>query len=330
MIKYIFILIVSLGICTKVMAQQATNCQQDFLHFDRYQTFIQETLDSSDLKKAYIIESLGKGCYQQSIIDRISKPAEAMPWHKYRPIFMQQSRIDAGVKFWNQHKKLFDKVHSKFGVPPEYIVAILGVETRFGKYQGKDRVIDALVTLGFYYPKRAEFFLSELQHYLKLAKTQKFNIAKPKGSYAGAMGMAQFISSSYRNYAIDFDNDGVVDLWNSVDDAVGSIANYFVKHGWQPQQPVAMKIASSLASNYKPYLTDHGEAIYSTIELSDATGLSLSSIPKNASIMSFENTDNMEYWLSYNNFYTITRYNHSRLYGLATHQLANAIRLKQR
>ena len=177
---------------------------------------------------------------QDGILAAIAKPAEALPWHRYRPIFLQPSRIRQGVVFWEQNQAVLERAARQYGVPPQIIVAILGVETRYGSYRGKHRVIDALRTLAFDYPPRSDFFRSELEQYLLLSREEGFDPLRPEGSYAGAMGIPQFISSSYRVYAVDFNRDGHRDLWDQPVDAIGSVANYFKAHGWQRGEAIAV------------------------------------------------------------------------------------------
>lgn len=259
------------------------------------------------------------------IIEAISRPAEAKPWYQYRPIFVTDSRIEQGVQFWDEHAELLERAHAQFGVPPQMIVAIIGIETRYGRHQGRYPVLDALSTLAFDYPKRSEFFRRELEQYLLLTREEGFDAAKLMGSYAGAMGGAQFISSSYRHYAVDFDQDGKRDLWGSVADMIGSVANYFTTHGWRPGETIVVPASADgddyqrLESSLKPQYTvqrlrDFG--IEPQQELPDETPVSL---------LVLETQQGPELWLGLHNFYVITRYNHSALYAMAAYQLAEAI-----
>ncbi|OII56879.1 lytic murein transglycosylase B, partial [Pseudomonas putida] len=170
---------------------------------------------------------------KQSILDAISRPAERVkPWKDYRPMFITDARIARGVDFWRQHEAVLARAEQEYGVPAQYIVAIIGVETFFGRNTGNYRVIDALSTLGFDYPPRAEFFRKELREFLLLAREEQLDPLTLKGSYAGAMGLPQFMPSSFRNFAVDFDGDGHINIWNNPDDAIGSVASYFKRHGW--------------------------------------------------------------------------------------------------
>ena len=271
--------------------------------------------------------------YKQSIVDAISRPAEGKPWHQYRPIFLTDKRINEGVDFWLENRELIAAASDKFGVDEEIIVAIIGVETFYGRVTGGYRTIDALVTLGFYYPQnlssdRSPFFSSELMHFIQLASEEGLPAAEITGSYAGAMGMGQFMPSSYREYAVDFDEDGRRDLWRSTADVVGSVANYLHRHGWQPGQPVSRRtFASSDAAfdeisrrDFKPTLSVaewQQKGFRSSNELSPE-------LP--AAVLKLVEEDRNTYWLTFRNFYVITRYNRSPRYAMAIYQLSQEIK----
>lgn len=264
---------------------------------------------------------------RDDILEAIARPAESKPWYQYRPIFLTSSRIEGGVEFWKQHADILQRAEKTYGVDAAIIVAIIGVETRYGANTGSYRVIDALSTLAFEYPPRSKFFRSELEQFLILSREEDVDLRQAKGSYAGAMGYGQFIPSSYRNFAVDFDNDGKRDLWTSLEDIIGSVANYFRRHGWELGQPVASKVNSrqpipeSLVSKQrKPEKTvgDYARAgIVSNPQLPDSQPVSL---------LELEQEQGREYWLTTNNFYVITRYNRSPLYSMAVFQLSEAIR----
>ncbi len=264
------------------------------------------------------------------IIAAISKPAEAKPWYQYRPIFLTEKRIEGGVDFWNQHAETLARAEREFGIPPEIVVAILGVETRYGQYTGKYRVIDALSTLAFEYPPRSRFFTSELEHYLLMTREEQIDPLSLTGSYAGAMGIPQFISSSYRSYAVDFDGDGHRNLWNNPVDAIGSVANYFKRHGWKRNGPVT--IQTRVSGNGYHALVKKG--IKPNMPLSEFAKFGVQ-VPDQldtsqpASLVELETEGIPEFWIGLHNFYVITRYNHSPLYAMAVYQLSNEI-LKRR
>ncbi|MEO0369611.1 MAG: lytic murein transglycosylase B, partial [Pseudomonadota bacterium] len=195
--------------------------------------FVEDMVSEHNFDRAEVEALLNKAKMSDTVLEAIQRPWEAKPWHQYYPIFLTEKRVQKGVEFWNSYADDLQRAEAELGVPAEMIVAIIGVETFYGTYKGKYSVLDALFTLGFHYPPRAKFFRSELQQYMLLSREENFDPLELKGSYAGAMGLGQFISSSYRHYAIDFDGDGVRDLLNNPVDAIGSVANYFKKHGWK-------------------------------------------------------------------------------------------------
>jgi membrane-bound lytic murein transglycosylase B len=265
---------------------------------------------------------------KDSIISAISRPAEkSKDWFEYRAIFITDSRIKGGIEFWQQHADDLARAEKEYGVPAEIIIAILGVETRYGGNVGSYRVIDALSTLAFQYPPRSPFFRSELEAFLLLTREEDLSVLAPIGSYAGAMGLGQFMPSSYREYAIDFDGDGHRDIWTNTTDAIGSIANYLKRHGWVAGKSITHptffsgKVADDLIEKgMKPSLSRQTLA---------AAGVSLRGVPEDDDVLAIisltqENGD--EYWLARQNFYAITRYNHSRMYAMVVTQLGQAIR----
>lgn len=290
------------------------------------QQFIKEMVKKHNFDAGKLNALFKKVELKQKIIDAITRPAEGKPWHKYRPIFVTKTRIKEGVKFWNENKATLERAEKEYGVPPEIIVAIIGVETRYGRHKGGYRVMDSLSTLAFEYPKRGKFFRSELEHYLLLAREENLDPITIKGSYAGAMGKAQFISSSYRNYAVDFDGDGKRDLWDNTADAIGSVANYFKRHKWQPGGEVVAP--AIVGSNHIQVLVKKGYKPHSTVaELSKRGATAKRKLDPKAmgALIEFKTLAGREYWIGLNNFYVITRYNHSPLYAMAVYQLGQAI-----
>ena len=264
----------------------------------------------------------------ESVIESISRPAEkVLAWHEYRAIFLTDKRIDGGVTFWKENAAAIAEAERRFGVAGEVVVAIIGVETLYGRYLGSHRVIDALATLAFDYPRRSAFFKRELTQFLLLVREERKDPFGPMGSYAGAMGYGQFISSSYRHYAIDFDGDGKRDIWTNRTDAVGSVANYLSRHGWRGHGPAAVVVDATddgvldlvqtgLDLNHTVgELRERGALIGE--DLNDGTA---------AALFRMEADDGTEYWLGLNDFYVITRYNHSAMYALAVLQLSQEIR----
>ncbi|MBM4202895.1 MAG: lytic murein transglycosylase B [Gammaproteobacteria bacterium] len=289
---------------------------------------IDELVNKHRFERAAVVELLTKAERQQGIIDAISKPAEkTLTWHRYRQIFLGQDRIREGVQFWRANEAALTRAYALFKVPPEYVVAIIGVETRYGQYRGAWRVLDALTTLTFDYPPRAAFFRSELIQFMLLAREEKKAAEELMGSYAGAMGFGQFISSSYRHYAIDFNGDGGRDIWNSAEDAIGSVANYFGKHGWQGNMPLiadveqpSVGLLALVSTDPKPAstLADLRKVGYSAFaELADNTPVA---------VLAFDHEAEAKPAITFRDFYVITRYNHSPLYARAVHELAEAIR----
>ncbi len=273
-----------------------------------------------------VIDTLAKARYQQSVIDAITRPAEAKPWKDYRPIFVSDRRIDDGAAFYRANSALLKRTETSFGVPAELIVTILGVETNYGRVTGRYRVLDALTTLAFYYPPRQEFFRSELAQ-LFMLHSPSFPYAADElmGSYAGAMGWGQFMPSSVARFARDGDGDGKVDLWNSLPDICASVANYFVAHGWQNAGPVALR--AHVADTARVIAPAGLEPTYPLQQLADWGYTTDSKVDPMtpATLITLEGADGPETWITFENFYAISRYNKSPLYSLAVYQLSEAI-----
>ncbi|WP_417471576.1 lytic murein transglycosylase B [Luteimonas mephitis] len=293
----------------------------------RIDAFVDYTAQAYGVDPKVIRATLAQAEYKQSIIDAISRPAEKVrPWRDYRPIFMNDARIAGGKAFYADNRAALDRITASTGVPAEYIVAIIGVETSYGKITGNYRVLDALYTLAFWHPKRAPFFAGELAQLFALAKEEpQLDVLALKGSYAGAMGMGQFMPSSYRNWAKDGDGDGRRDLLDHKPDVFASIANYFVVHGWQRGGPVVARAARDAgAADFVPADLD---PVYPLPLLAQKGYRPMAGEPTadGATLLSLDGEAGREYWLGYRNFYVITRYNRSPMYALAVHQLAQAI-----
>ena len=264
---------------------------------------------------------------KQSILSAMDRPTEAKPWRDYRPLFVEPQRIAGGARFWAEHEAVLMRAEAKYGVPAAVIVAIIGVETFYGRNTGSYRVMDALATLAFAYPKRAAYFRSELEQFLLLAREGGFDPLTIKGSYAGAMGISQFMPSSYRQYGVDFDGDGQRDLWRNAQDAIGSVARYLQGYGWQPGAPVVVP-AVSVAEPGKS-LANRGWNYRIPIKHWATTGVSTKAAQTESEAMLFvlAGAEGQEYWLGYQNFYVITRYNRSYHYAMAVWQLSQALQV---
>lgn len=309
-----------------VMVSNASAASDTFAGNSDVKTFIDEMHDRHQFDTAKLTRLFDQAKRRQDILDAISRPAEKKAWYEYRPIFLTQSRINGGVDFWENNAGILDKAEKKYGVDASIIVAIIGVETRYGGNTGSYRVLDALSTLAFAYPPRSKFFRKELEEFLVLSREEQVDLEKAMGSYAGAMGLGQFIPSSYRNYAVDMDKDGKRDLWNSMEDILGSVANYFHRHGWQQGQAVA-----TLAKVKQPpaqALLDEGlkpsrtAGYFSKLGITPRESLAPATP---AALLSLQGRKKPEYWLTTKNFYVITRYNRSPLYAMAVYQLSQAI-----
>ena len=272
-----------------------------------------------------------------SVLEKISRPAEkTKPWYEYRKIFEDQARTDDGVAFWRDNEAALIKAEAQYGVNPAVIVAILGVETRYGKVSGSTPVWQSLLTLCIDYPPRAPFFCEQTDYFLRLAKRENKNPLAIKGSYAGAMGMAQFMPGSYYNDAVDYDGDGHIDLWHSADDAIGSIANYLQNRGWQkgghykyrlPLEPNIPDFGKNHKPGYKIGALLQDERLKNDVELTKEIGDNADEAV--GSLVVDETEQQKSWWITYNNFYVITRYNASPLYAMAVGDLADRIRHKR-
>ncbi len=294
---------------------------------DDVRRFIDELAAEDGFERTYIEAQLASSEVKQSILDAISRPAEGvLTWGKYRNIFIQPERIEAGVKFYAEHRDTLCRIEKETGVPPEMLLGIIGVESYYGRITGNYRVLDALATLGFDYPARSKFFRSELKHAFRLAREEGMDLNEFMGSYAGAMGPPQFIPSSYRAYAVDGDGDGRRDLLNNWNDILASVANYFVEHRWQSGQPVATSAAIRADAKDLP-LNSKLKLESSVARLSEAGVLFSTELDEQAKagLWELEGSDGTEYWVGFDNLYVITRYNRSVMYALAAWQLGQAV-----
>jgi membrane-bound lytic murein transglycosylase B len=289
--------------------------------------FVSEMVSRHGFERDQLERVLGGVRVRSEILEAIARPAESLDWYQYHPIFLTQTRISKGEAFWRAHADTLAQASREYGVSPEIIVAIIGVETLYGTRKGKYLVLDSLATLAFRYPKRGKFFRTELEQFLILARQENLDTPKVKGSYAGAMGIPQFISSSYRHYAVDFDGDGVRDLLNNPADAIGSVANYLKVHGWQRGGAIALP--ASVTGNEYRTLVDKGLKPHTPVSDMHNFGVVVLFASENDSrgaLIELTNKQDIEHWVGLQNFYAITRYNHSSLYAMAVFQLAREIR----
>ena len=299
----------------------------DYENRDSVKGFVNEVAKKDGFDPQELLNIFEQVEKKQRIIDLISRPAEkAKPWHEYREIFVTAPRIAAGVEFWEENEAALNRAGSKFGIPIEIIVAVIGVETNYGRNKGSFRVMDALSTLAFDYPPRARFFRSELRELLLLAREENKDPLELIGSYAGAMGYGQFIPSSFRAYAIDFDGDGARDIWSNQTDAIGSVANYFFRHGWDGEGPIAVPV--TVTDERADQFANQGLKPKRSIAELRKAGVEHVSLPDQtlAALFRLEGRGGWEYWLGLHDFYVITRYNHSHMYALAVVQLSTAVR----
>ena len=310
-------------------AQSASDyaVSSDYAKQDRVQAYVDEVVREHGFDRAELTALFEATRPQQKVLDAISRPAErVLAWHEYRKIFLTDQRIKQGVAFWKSHAATLSRAQQELGVAPEYLVAIIGVETFYGRHKGKYRVIDALTTLAFDYPPRAKFFRKELTEFLLLTREERFDPLSLVGSYAGAMGYGQFISSSMRAYAIDFDGDGQRDILTNPVDAIGSVANYFRRHGWRGDEHVVVPVALGEAAAAK--LVKKGLVLDHSVAALREQGVYVPGVAgeQKAALLRMETTLGPQFWVGLNDFYAITRYNHSPMYALAVYQLAQSIK----
>ncbi|MGH8772766.1 MAG: lytic murein transglycosylase B, partial [Burkholderiales bacterium] len=288
--------------------------------------FIREVSKEYGLEPDSVRRLLKKAEIQPAIIRAITKPAETITWTRYRTLFMTPERIGGGVEFWRENAEALELASKRFGVPPEIIVATIGVETRYGRNTGNYRVLDALATLGFEFPARGAFFRGELAQFLLMVDEANLDPMRVTGSYAGAMGIPQFIPSSFRRWAIDFDEDGKIDFWNSAADAIGSVAYYYYSFGWEAGAPVVER-AEIFGAAALPVANAPDKTLAELQEFGISSEAQLDCDTK-AFLVSLDVENGFEHWLGFNNFYVITRYNRSPKYAMAVYQLSQAIRVQ--
>jgi len=288
---------------------------------------VDDVVARDSLKRKAVLAVLSKAEPRQTIIERSSKPAErVLEWWEYRDRFVNDRRVEDGVKFWLDHKNTLEQISAQYQVPCEYLVAILGVETRYGRQTGRYRVLDALATLAFDYPPRHSYFREELKQFLLLAKENQLDPLTATGSYTGAMGAPQFMPSSYRRYAVDANSDRRRDLWGDWDDILASVANYLREYGWTAGGPVLAETRLEPDPSFQ--IEPHNLELDQTVESLGAHGVKVEmSVPADTPVVliSAEQRDGPAYRVGFHNFYVITRYNASARYAMAVYELAQAV-----
>ena len=311
--------------CAALMGSAVVNAGYE--QHERFNEFTKELEAEHGIKPEQAKVWLSEAVRLESVLTAISRPAEkTKTWADYRKIFLTEKRIKEGKQFLKDNAELLSKAEKEFGVPKEIIGAIIGVETFYGKRQGNYRVLDSLSTLAFDYPKRSLFW-RELKEFFMLSQEQGVNPGDVKGSYAGAMGYGQFIPSSYRYYAIDYDGDGKKDLWTNKADAIGSVANYFKRHGWKQDEAVTQRVKVK-GDDYEEAVNDRLKPKWTAGELKALGVMPTEEVADDASatLVKLMGEEGAEFWLGNHNFYVITRYNHSRMYAMAVYQLSQAIK----
>jgi len=289
--------------------------------------FIQKMVEKHQFSQEELTVLMDNAKKKDGILNAFDKPATSKPWSFFKKLYVTEWREKEGVKFWEKHAQTLIRAEDQFGIPQEIITALIGIETNYGTYTGEFRIVDAFYTLGFYGKRRNKYFLKEFEEFLILARENNIAPNSIKGSFAGAIGIAQFMPSSYREYAIDFDGDGKADLENSVADAIGSASNYLKRHGWKRGEPIVFPVSadndqvlSEMAGKSKPNRT-YGElkqaGVKQALGLNDDLAVGL---------FKLEGDEGVELWMSLKNFYVITRYNPSNNYALAMVQLSEKIK----
>ncbi|MEO6422894.1 MAG: lytic murein transglycosylase B [Candidatus Nitrotoga sp.] len=286
--------------------------------------FIDEMVVKHQFKRDELDQIFQRAQYRQTAINLISAPAASKPWSQYRAAFINKKHVSDGLRFWQNHINALQRAEKEYGVPQEMIVAVIGVETNYGRNTGRFNSLDTLTTLSFDYPRRADFFRNELEQYLLLTREQKFEPSTLQGSYAGALGIPQFMPSSYRKYAVDFNNDGEINLLKDPEDSIGSVANYFKQFGWKIGEPVAALVKLNEKAELSIKETNSLEAWVTMGVIPVAQ--TISDLNESARLLNFTVNEGKEFWLSFKNFQVIMRYNNSTFYAMTVYQLANALK----
>ena len=329
-IKKIFKFI-KLGLfCASLSLAWVQAAEADITNQPAVQQFIKMMVKEQGFKKKDLEAVFKQANFEPKIIETMVQPLEGKPWYQYQKILVGEPRISQGVQFWDTHAADLARAQKEYGVPAEVIVAIIGIESNYGRAPGTDRIVDSLSTLGFTYPvpARAQYFRQELAQYLILTREQHLDPLKMTGSYAGAIGMPQFMPSSYRAYGVDFSGKGQIDLENNPVDAIGSVAHYLQAHGWQRNSKITA-ITTVTGKNFEKLNYTKLAPLYTATQLKQAGIQIPAHYPKGqkANLIALDGEQSALYWLGYKNFYAITAYNPSNLYAMAVYQLAQTIRI---
>ncbi|HXZ58616.1 MAG TPA: lytic murein transglycosylase B [Steroidobacteraceae bacterium] len=302
------------------------------LHRPEVAQFIDEVVTHDGWSRTAVVALLAQAQPQPKVLEIMGRPLERVaPWWEYREHFLTEERIDKGAQLWLDHRLVLERIAAEYHVPPEYLVAIIGVETFYGRTTCRYRVLDALATLAFDYPPRGSYFRGELEQFLLLTRENKLDPLTTCGSYAGAMGVPQFMPSVYRRYAVDADSDRKRDLWDNWDDILASVANYLHEWGWTPGAPVLAETALDPDPSFK--IEPHNLELNETVGSLGAHGVKVElDVPADtpAMLISAEQRDGPAYRVGFHNFYVITRYNHSARYAMTVHDLATAVAARVR
>lgn len=306
-----------------VFAQKNDN----FIKRTDVQQYIDELVTKHHFTRADMIDLFRQVQFPEKVITSVSKPAEEMTWERYRNLLVTEQNIHDGVSFWRKHQQHLERAQQLYGVPINLIVATIGIESRYGENAGKFRVIDSLTNLAFNYPRRAKFFKNELTEFLLLSRELNLDPLSLMGSYAGAIGQPQFMPSNYRRYAVDFSGMHHVDLVNNPVDVIGSIANFYSKHGWKKGEPIA--VLATLPHQQQPYkvlpTNNHQDMTITTFKSYGIAPTQPVDDALKARIVMLDFANSSQIWLTFNNFSVIKKYNPSTFYAMAVHQLAQAI-----
>ena len=323
--------VAAFGLALTAVAKGAADTGSGYASRPEVREFVDALAAEQGFRRGELLRLFAQVQTQNSALNAMTRPYQSPPkWFEYAPTFLNAQRIDGGIAYWNANRAALRRAETQYGVPPEIVVAIIGVETFYGRIAGNYRVLDALTTLAFDYPRRAEFFREELKQFLLLTRDWKIPPLNPKGSFAGAMGLPQFMPTSFRRFAIDFDADGRIDLWTDNDDVIGSVANFLQRHGWERGGPVMFDADVDPAT--APLLVGENglgsTRRYRELVADNVTARTRTPIDPEATAMLFQldESDGPIYRVGFANFHALRQYNRSRLYATAVFELARAIR----